>query len=688
MEDLRRNEVRELTRLTARLDPAQQTFFQAEYGRHWRNPTTALLLCVLLGDFGAHYFYFGRHRAGILRLLFCWTLVPWVLALVEARTIVARAYRYNASLANDLLRVMQGALDEQPERAPARMSTTLLDTSLRTTVTGVHRPAIAAPAVASVSGTPVEHARRVTSPESEVVGALWSGRETASADRTDPPLALEDLALQSGAATPGTATETALHDPERSPTGLNDRPSEVSVPSPWASSSVSADRAAYDGASAPDGRVSPSIWEAPQAPDGAHAPSPDDAATQEPAARALADDAPSLNGSSDESDESAQPAGGPMALDEPQWPSPAGAPAVSASEPAVERVPATGQMVPVVPGREDDPEPLPWFLRDARPAAAESHDPVLMYQVAPAPRRNPVRYGPRPVGDRDTLASEHTAHGSSASPTADAFRVQPTPATNGLRYNIREDVALATLGSALAAGLADLLRDRPTQPRTGPLPQLLADPPASSGRSPVDAALPPAVLQAPRDTSGPAADRDETASPVLPSSEPRESLAASDDVVAPQPSSYEDAEPLTGPAVDESHEWPGSTPSAGTSMRAFPADDTMMQTPPVYAAPAATHVSTPSLHVRRRTVQRVIVRKMAVLNGHMVAESTVERHVPITSDDAEMAERLRIATTDAAREALSHLMKQAPDEALPAIRMQLYALDNAATDEHLRAPRT
>jgi TM2 domain-containing membrane protein YozV len=111
MEDLRRQEVRELARLTAQLDAAQQIFFQAEYGRHRRNPTTALLLCLLLGDFGAHYFYFGRYRAGLLRLAFCWTLVPWVIALFEAHTITTRAIRYNASLANELLLAVKGAVD-------------------------------------------------------------------------------------------------------------------------------------------------------------------------------------------------------------------------------------------------------------------------------------------------------------------------------------------------------------------------------------------------------------------------------------------------------------------------------------------------------------------------------------------------------------------------------------------------
>ena len=79
----------------------------------------------------------------------------------------------------------------------------------------------------------------------------------------------------------------------------------------------------------------------------------------------------------------------------------------------------------------------------------------------------------------------------------------------------------------------------------------------------------------------------------------------------------------------------------------------------------------------------VLVHNAGVsIPGH-VAESSVERQVPVVSDDDEMAERIRNATNDAAREALQHLMETAPQEALPAIRMQLYALDSASSIQGL-----
>jgi TM2 domain-containing membrane protein YozV len=107
-----RDEIRELARLTAHLRCAQQTFFQAEYGRHRRGPTTALVLCLLLGGFGAHELYFGRHRSGVLRLLFCWTLIPAVLALFDLRDIAARARRYNAALGRRILLALEESAAE------------------------------------------------------------------------------------------------------------------------------------------------------------------------------------------------------------------------------------------------------------------------------------------------------------------------------------------------------------------------------------------------------------------------------------------------------------------------------------------------------------------------------------------------------------------------------------------------
>lgn len=49
--------------------------------RHSR--TTAGILAILLGDFGVHKFYLGNTGLGVLYLLFCWTLIPGIIGILE-----------------------------------------------------------------------------------------------------------------------------------------------------------------------------------------------------------------------------------------------------------------------------------------------------------------------------------------------------------------------------------------------------------------------------------------------------------------------------------------------------------------------------------------------------------------------------------------------------------------------------
>ncbi len=43
----------------------------------------ALLFCWFLGPFGGHKYYLGRPLAGTIYLLFFWTLIPAIFALVD-----------------------------------------------------------------------------------------------------------------------------------------------------------------------------------------------------------------------------------------------------------------------------------------------------------------------------------------------------------------------------------------------------------------------------------------------------------------------------------------------------------------------------------------------------------------------------------------------------------------------------
>lgn len=48
-----------------------------------KSRTTAGVLAILLGGFGAHKFYMGRVGMGLFYLLFCWTIIPFVAGLIE-----------------------------------------------------------------------------------------------------------------------------------------------------------------------------------------------------------------------------------------------------------------------------------------------------------------------------------------------------------------------------------------------------------------------------------------------------------------------------------------------------------------------------------------------------------------------------------------------------------------------------
>jgi TM2 domain-containing membrane protein YozV len=48
-----------------------------------RNRATAILLAFFLGGFGIHKFYLGQTVAGIVYLVFCWTLIPGIIAFFE-----------------------------------------------------------------------------------------------------------------------------------------------------------------------------------------------------------------------------------------------------------------------------------------------------------------------------------------------------------------------------------------------------------------------------------------------------------------------------------------------------------------------------------------------------------------------------------------------------------------------------
>lgn len=51
-----------------------------------KNKVTAGLLAIFLGGLGIHKFYLGQPGSAVLYILFCWTIIPSIIALVEGIT--------------------------------------------------------------------------------------------------------------------------------------------------------------------------------------------------------------------------------------------------------------------------------------------------------------------------------------------------------------------------------------------------------------------------------------------------------------------------------------------------------------------------------------------------------------------------------------------------------------------------
>ena len=77
----------------------EATVFEYQFARVRKSAAVAITLAIFLGGLGAHHFYMRRTGLGFLYLAFCWTLVPTVVALIEALFMRRRVARHNRSAA-------------------------------------------------------------------------------------------------------------------------------------------------------------------------------------------------------------------------------------------------------------------------------------------------------------------------------------------------------------------------------------------------------------------------------------------------------------------------------------------------------------------------------------------------------------------------------------------------------------
>jgi TM2 domain-containing membrane protein YozV len=81
---------------------AQRALYQAEVAKHRKDRVVALLLTLFLGGLGMHRFYLGQVGLGFLYLVFCWTLIPAIVAFFELFVIMGRVDRYNEARAAEV----------------------------------------------------------------------------------------------------------------------------------------------------------------------------------------------------------------------------------------------------------------------------------------------------------------------------------------------------------------------------------------------------------------------------------------------------------------------------------------------------------------------------------------------------------------------------------------------------------
>jgi TM2 domain-containing membrane protein YozV len=103
--------------LMSEMSDNQRLLFQNEVAQTRKSPTTAFVLALFLGGLGAHRFYMRDYWLGLLYVVFCWTFVPVVIALIELFFIGERVAKYNLDKATEIaqkLRTLSPASRPQP----------------------------------------------------------------------------------------------------------------------------------------------------------------------------------------------------------------------------------------------------------------------------------------------------------------------------------------------------------------------------------------------------------------------------------------------------------------------------------------------------------------------------------------------------------------------------------------------
>lgn len=98
----------EIQNLVSSLPADKQSTFMLYYNSQRKNPTTAVVLALLLGWLGGHKFYLGQTGLGIVYLLFSWSGIPLIVSFIEAFTITKTVFKMNREAAREAAAMLDG----------------------------------------------------------------------------------------------------------------------------------------------------------------------------------------------------------------------------------------------------------------------------------------------------------------------------------------------------------------------------------------------------------------------------------------------------------------------------------------------------------------------------------------------------------------------------------------------------
>ena len=93
-----------IVELQRQLPTEESNTFAFKFERRKKSVTVAFLLAFFLGGFGAHKFYFNEIGAGLWYLIFCWTFIPSIIAIIELFFLSKKVDDFNYQIAQDILK--------------------------------------------------------------------------------------------------------------------------------------------------------------------------------------------------------------------------------------------------------------------------------------------------------------------------------------------------------------------------------------------------------------------------------------------------------------------------------------------------------------------------------------------------------------------------------------------------------